>query len=542
MAKYIYKMAVRHYMYMTINNFKISGTKKIIVALILIVVLGFGLRFYKLGMAPPSISWDEAAVGYNAWTILHWGKDEWGRTLPLVFKSFEDYKHPLHVYLTVPFIAIFGPTDFGVRAPSAFFGVANIIVVFFLVRQMFKKDYLALVTALVLAISPYNIDFSRFNHELNFVIFFFMAGLYCFFRGLEKKNWLLPLGFAFLGLDLLGYHSAKIIVPAVLVLLLLLYFRKLIQIRRLFAVGIISFSFFAALLFIEPQLLGTARIEQTSSSQDRNVQVIVTKYLSHFSSTFLFTNGDTNPRLSSQTGMFYPIDAPFLIIGLLGCIWLIVKNRQKESLVVLAWALLAPIPASFSSEFPHAGRAMFMTGSWHIIIAFGIIAAISQWKDKYLAIGMVLFAVIMYGQDSTRYLRNYYLEYSDRYAIDWQYGMSQVADFVSKHPEYYRVYMTNIRQQPYIFFLFYQHVPLPLFLSSVQYDESIAKSYNTVMSFDRYQFGGWSVIESYPDPNVLYVIQPIDYDGLRYRGMFEVVDLVKYPNGTDAFYLVSGKK
>jgi hypothetical protein len=73
-----------------------------------ILVLAVILRFYKLGQAPPSLSWDETAVGYNAWTILHWGKDEWGKTLPLVFKSFEDDKHPVHIYFTAPTVAFFG--------------------------------------------------------------------------------------------------------------------------------------------------------------------------------------------------------------------------------------------------------------------------------------------------------------------------------------------------------------------------------------------------------------------------------------------------
>jgi len=112
----------------------------VLAALVLIVLVAFGLRFYRLGSAPPSINWDEAAVGYNAWTIANWGKDEWGRTLPLVFKSFGEYKHPVYVYLTVPFVALFGLTDFAVRAPSAFFGVLNVVVIFFLARRLFKSN------------------------------------------------------------------------------------------------------------------------------------------------------------------------------------------------------------------------------------------------------------------------------------------------------------------------------------------------------------------------------------------------------------------
>ena len=95
------------------------------------------MRLYRLTSVPPSISWDEAAVGYNAFTISHWGKDEWGKIFPLVFKSFEDYKHPVHIYLTSVAVAVLGLNDFAVRLPSALFGVGNVILIYFLAQKIF---------------------------------------------------------------------------------------------------------------------------------------------------------------------------------------------------------------------------------------------------------------------------------------------------------------------------------------------------------------------------------------------------------------------
>ena len=53
-----------------------------------------------------------------------------------------------------------------------------------------------LIAAFLLAISPYGIQFSRYNHEANFALFFFLLGLTLFFLGIEKKN--IALSFAFL--------------------------------------------------------------------------------------------------------------------------------------------------------------------------------------------------------------------------------------------------------------------------------------------------------------------------------------------------------
>jgi 4-amino-4-deoxy-L-arabinose transferase-like glycosyltransferase len=514
--------------------------KPIVYIFAAILILAAVLRFYKLSSAPSSISWDEAAVGYNAWSILHWGKDEWGKTLPLVFKSFEDDKHPVHIYLTVPTVAIFGLNEFGVRASSALFGVLNVAIIFFLAKKIFDNAWAGLAASLILAISPYNIHYSRFNHELNFAIFFFMLGYYLVLKGLEKKNYLLILGFASLGLDLLAYQSAEVVVPPLVLLIIILHFKDLIKIKKYFSYGILAFAFFVSLLFVQPALLGGARLAQTSSAKDRTVQAVMQKYLTHFSYNYLFVQGDTNPRLSSQTGTFYKADIIFLAIGALALIWGLIKGK-KEYLIVLTWAILAPIPSSVTTEAPHAARAMFMTGSWHLIAALGIVTIVSIFKNKYIKIVLSLLIVGVLALSLIKYLQTYFGDYTERYAIEWQYGTKQIVEFVGTHPEYDEIYMTAERQEPYIFYLFYLKTTLPEYLSTVKYNQTLSRPANTVAGYSNFHFGLWDPIESQPIPHVLYVVTPAYYTGLRYKYLFETVYAVKYPNGTDAFFLVTAK-
>jgi 4-amino-4-deoxy-L-arabinose transferase-like glycosyltransferase len=516
--------------------------KKYIFGILLFLVLVFAgvLRFYHIDKSPPSLSWDEAAVGYNAWTILNWGKDEWGKTLPLSFKSFEDDKHPVHIYLTLPTVAIFGLNEIGVRASSAIFGILNVFIIFFLAKKIIKSSWAGIIASVVLAISPYNIHFSRYNHELNFALFFFMLGLTLLLKGIEKKNYLVILGLGSLGLDLLAYHSAEVVVPPIILLIVVLYFKNLMKIKKYFLIGILVFLFFVSLLFIDPALLGGSRFNQTSSPKDRTVQAITTKYLSHFSYNFLFVQGDSNARLSSQTGTFYKIDMLFLAIGLPILIWGLLKGK-KEYLIILAWGILAPIPAAVTSEAPHAARAMFMTGSWHLVIALGIYTIINIFKNKYIKIVLSLAIIGVLGFSLFRYLQYYFGEYNQRYAIEWQYGMKQIVEYIKAHPEYDEVYMTAERQQPYIFYLFYLKTPLPLYLKTVKYNETLSRPANTVASYSKFHFGLWDPIESQPTPYILYIVTPSDYTGLRYKSLFDTVYTVKYPNGSDAFFLVTAR-
>ena len=139
------------------------------------------------------------------------------------------------------------------------------------------------------------------------------------------------------------------------------------------------------------------------------------------------------------------------------------------------------------------------------------------------------------------YLSYYYGEYIRRYAIEWQYGMKQIVEFVSKYPEYNQVYMTDARSQPYVFFLYYLKTPLPDYLNSMLINNAENKSYNTVVHFEKYYFGGWDPFESYPEKDRLYILTPSQYDGLRYKRLFDVKKVIYYPNGLTAFFLVSAK-
>ena len=82
------------------------------------IILGGVLRLWQLGNVPPSPDWDEVALGYNAYSIMQTGRDEYGKFLPVVLRSFSDYKPALYAYLTIPSILIFDLNTFSVNKSS----------------------------------------------------------------------------------------------------------------------------------------------------------------------------------------------------------------------------------------------------------------------------------------------------------------------------------------------------------------------------------------------------------------------------------------
>ncbi|KKQ43486.1 MAG: hypothetical protein US60_C0001G0001, partial [Microgenomates group bacterium GW2011_GWC1_37_8] len=121
------------------------------IALLLIILLSFIVRVVGIGKYPVGFTQDEASFGYDAYSLLKTGKDQWGVSFPLVLRSFGDFKLPLYTYLTVPSVAIFGLNEFATRLPNAIFGALAVLATYLMVLEFTKDKKLALVSALFLA-------------------------------------------------------------------------------------------------------------------------------------------------------------------------------------------------------------------------------------------------------------------------------------------------------------------------------------------------------------------------------------------------------
>lgn len=418
---------------------------KITKPLIAVLILAAVLRFYHLGSNPPSPYWEEAAIGYDAYSILKTGKDFHGHSWPLVaFESFGDYKPSLYFYATVPSVAIFGLNTFAVRFPSALFGTLTVLLVYLLIKD--KRT--ALIASLLLAISPWHLQLSRAGFEANLGLFLLVLGVF----------WAPALA-----LSMYAYHANRILAPLLFLVLAaagrikkfwknsLILLILILPILWQFNSPVIRqrFSETSAFATLDPIIKSNQLIAADGGGTIARLvhhrywqysQIFLTNYFNHFSFNYLFLQGDTNPRHSIQTvGGLYLIEAPFLLYGLLQSL----KKRTKTDLMLLAWLFLAPIPAALTLASPHALRSLAMLIPLTIFTARGVI----RFKKIFLIILLI---------EASRYLYLYHQVYPYQWASQWQYGYQEMVQYVDANQDKYnQVYITRSLGRPSIYYWFY---------------------------------------------------------------------------------------
>ncbi|MFZ5845513.1 MAG: hypothetical protein ACOY0S_03540, partial [Patescibacteria group bacterium] len=159
-------------------------------ALIFILLLATFLRLYQLNRVPPSPSLDEVSLGYNAYSILKTGRDEYGTKLPLILRAYDDFRPALYAYLIIPFLPIFGLSVLAVRLPAVILSLVTVGVTYLLANELWSPPKkistgpieinAGLMASLLLAISPWHVYLSRLGHETNLGLTLVVLGVYFF--------------------------------------------------------------------------------------------------------------------------------------------------------------------------------------------------------------------------------------------------------------------------------------------------------------------------------------------------------------------------
>jgi len=461
-----------------------------------ILVLAVILRFWQLGKVPPSPDWDEVAIGWNAYSLLKTGRDEYGARLPLTFRSFDDYKPPLYFYLTVPSVALFGLNVFAVRFPSAFFGSLTVLLVYYLVKELFSNSQFvirnSLIVAFLLAISPWHLQFSRIGFEANVALTWQILGVLFFLKSIKKKRFYFLISALFFGLSLYTYHSARVFVPLLVIVLAIIFRKRLFKMKKTILLSaLIALVFVLPLIKIMTSKEGQMRMKGVSAfanpisllaedsqraKQDlerglwwgrmihnRRLRYFLRfseSYLAHFNLNWLFVNGEGDvPRHHvPDMGLLYFWELPLILIGIYQLFFL---KEKIPKLIVFSWWLLSPLAASVSADVPHAIRTLCFLPTWQIFTSLGMIS-FYQWlkknfKRRLFFVSCCLFLVVCFLLSVFYYLHQYFVHQSLEYSQYWQYGYQQLVQEVKKlEPQYDKIRVSIETEQPYMFFLFYQ--------------------------------------------------------------------------------------
>lgn len=541
-----------------------------------IIVLAIFLRFWQLGAVPVSPDWDEAALGYNAYSILKTGRDEYGTWLPRTLRSFDDYKPPLYAYLAVPSVALFGLNTWATRLPAAVMGVLAVIGAYALVIELFRQLHakakkqisefsagvFALSTTFLLAISPWHLQFSRIAFEANVGVTLNIWGLVAFFRGLVSLPWMAISAF-FFGLSLYAYHSERVFVPLLLLVLSVLWRKELFADRKRVMIGIII-----GLLTVSPLIpvvldkTSVTRLKGTSTLSDQtgllkrsvskleddrkvgdrvgaifdNRRIVYAKtlldgYMSHFSLRWLFLTGDNDRHHAPDNGLMYLWELPFLLWGIFA-VW---RAGGRVAAMLFAWLLIAPVAASPTSETPHAIRTLVILPALQIFVSAGILNVLGRIKTRLLptrhrvpwvSLGVAGLVLTGVAANILFYFHMYFVHLNAEYSKFWQYGYKEAVEYAQAHKsEYDKIVVSTSLEQPHMFFLFFtKYDPVKYLAAGGTSSGGFAEVKNR---FDTYEFrpiDNWA--KELHDGSVLYIGSPRELPGDAYT--------IKYLNGEDA--------
>lgn len=461
-----------------------------------IFVLAFILRIVNLGTLPGGFTPDEASFGYDAYSLLKTGQDQWGNAWPSVFKSFGDYKLPIYTYLSIPSVAIFGLSEFAVRLPNALFGTFAVVLTYFLVREFGDKrrgeDSVALLATLFLALSPWHIALSRGGFEANLTTFFMTAGAYLFLRARRDQK-LLTLSMFFFGVNMFTYHSARLVTPLIVMALLWIY-RTDFPRRKVYSLASAVFLFFfiAALISLftgagtraatstilsqnlgsgnvrasvvnsgMPQILAKAVYNEPSFKLAKLIQ----NYASYYSPNFLFTEGAREVTYGMIPGI--GVLSIFEFVGLPFFIWLLIRKREPAYLFLGFWILVSPIPAALSiGPGNAANRAAIMMPALQISAAMGMIYGMSLLKSGYRHYAQPLVYALILLIGLIGFVRYRYEEPSVAGA-GMMYGMRELFSFLQEYPTKHIIISRSL-SEPHIYAAFYDPIHPQLYQAATR--------------------------------------------------------------------------
>lgn len=478
-------------------------------------------------------------TGYQAYSLLKAGKDYFGNKLPLFFHSLADYRTPVFIYANVPSVTFFGLNVFSVRIWSAVLGVLGVALMYILAGPW---------AALVLALSPWHVQYSRQSVETLTMMTMVLLGFVLF-----RKN-KLNLAALFFGLATASYSPAKLFVPLFITSLVFFYKRiswKFILIFSLVFFPIVLDNFIGKSgmrfhdlsIFTDPTsateidwkrkifAISTRAHEEVGIAPGLFEKIIYNKpgdilvrifsnYVQTFSTDFLFLRGDQELRHSPNKeaiGMLHLVEIVPFIIGLY------LLTKIKEGKIIVAWLLLAPIPAALTRDGgTHAARLLIILPALVMIIGLGI----KKIKWFYIPV-WILSSMSIFGY--------FFTTYRWESAAPFQYGFDKVINLaLNNQSRYSKIFIDGKEDTLLMAYLFYTKTLSPSFANPKIYSDWEAHIFNNIYLMRPGSKDWPGYFQSVkPSGKELYIISA------RENGFKQDANTIYYPDRfTPAFYVV----
>ena len=465
------------------------------VIVIVLFIIGFSVRFYQFGSLPDGISIDEAIIGYDSFSILHYGIDHNGISYPVHLTSFGSGQHALYAYLSIPWISIFGLNQFSIRIVNLIFGLLSLVIFYFLVYKT-DNSTTALVALFIIAINPWHIMISRWGLECNLLPAMFLLGTYFLVRFLQtgKNFWAATF---FYGLSLYAYGTAYFVVPFfLLTIFIYLLITKHIRLSKL-VIGLVLLALIATpiVLYVTinslgedslkigmitiPKLTGSARFSQVISIFSGNFLKRFWHNIVALGELLVTQDDGYIWNAIPGYGTLYLFSLPLIISG----IWAFCKENSTKlklrlNFVFFFWLVTAVFAAILMRININRINIIYLPLLY--FIARGIIFIGKRW---FLLAGMVILLYIAW---FGLFTYTYFKTYPPLVASAFNQSLGDAIQDASSRTDGV-IYISNELHLPYAYVLFYEQPSPYEFINSAVYPNP-EENFREVTSFDRYRF------------------------------------------------------
>lgn len=523
-----------------------------------VTALGLLLRVAWLRTSPPGFNQDEVISIVDAWHLLHTGRDHLGHLLPLgSFEAYGDWISPLLTWLEVPSVALLGPGPLAGRLVTALVGTLAIPALYGVARMLRLPWPIAVLVALVAALSPWQIFLSRAGKPPALVPVAWAICLWAALRLVQRSDRRAACGLALAaGLGLYAYPTLKMAIPLLTALALVLALLSRPRDDRWRALRAwLPAGLLLALLwlpFVSDTLFNPAsatRLNQTAlkaASTGEWLARWARGYRDNLGFGFIYRGGDGDPVHGVPGyGLQLPLEAPLALLGLGLLLWKLFDRRAAPQPGRAAWWLiagalvLAPLPASLTIPSPHTFRAATLAPLLALLVGLGALAlwqitdrllrttqrTVSRAVHERVAGAALIGLALLLAIQSADWLRAYGRDYPRLTAHLYQDGLHEALRRAIRYATTVdEVWIdTDETNEPYSYLLAAEPLP-PAEAQARLVVERRPRRLHAVTEIGQYHFGSLAalptelpVIEAVPDQAgaLAFVLQPYQQAGKR---------------------------
>ncbi len=548
----------------------------------LIFILAFITRSFQNEMVPVSLNRDEVGLGYDSLSLLRTGRDQYGKLLPLTLRSSDDYKPALYAYTAILPLVIFGPNQMAIRLPSVILGSLTVLTIYLLTNNLLQhysfiangnKKKMALLSAFVLTVSPWHMQYSRGAYEVTLATFILVTGV----SYLLQKNFLAIsslLSAVYFGFGVLAYHSTRFMVP-VLSLPFFFLIRSYMNKKKLALFGVVLAIFFCISLpsLLSPKAQIRFRVlnifitenpqnEQYRDESAREVlddlerdsgisgmvvhnrriatfryqtmlQFLNNIYL-HLSPKFLLVGYHENFREKNHApsyGLMHLWEAIFLVIGF----YVFCRSFvNRYSSILLLWFISGLVLAAMSWDSPNSWRSLSLVPVFAVWTAWGLQTArnILQKEAQFILRTFEMFFLATVFFSLVIYYHQYFVHLNIETSQEWRYGRREAALYAdSLKNQYKKIVVSTELDDPHLYFLYYLRYDPVKYLAE---GGTVSGGWTAKQNhFGPFEFRSFDYLTIKHEPGLLLIGLPREFPSGT-----EPFKIIKYVNGQDAIWMV----